>query len=99
MNYRAKCLGIMTLKVLPTSCFRYNSEKKKYKILDFKIVTDSPTLVLMMIMMMMLMMMTNCFCCMVKRQRRLALFPGGAIVRDPHHRESPIRRKHSGFDE
>ena len=32
--YRAKCFGIVTLKVLPTSCFRYNSEEKSAKIAD-----------------------------------------------------------------
>ena len=26
-------------------------------------------------------------------ERRLALFPAGTIVRDPHHRESPTRRE------
>ena len=26
-------------------------------------------------------------------ESRLALFPAGAIVRDPHHRESPTRRE------
>ena len=26
-------------------------------------------------------------------KRRLALFPTGAIVRDPHHRESPTHRE------
>ena len=26
-------------------------------------------------------------------KRRLALFPAGTIVRDPHHRESPTRRE------
>ena len=26
-------------------------------------------------------------------ERRLALFPAGAILRDPHHRESPTRRE------
>ena len=26
-------------------------------------------------------------------ERRLALFPAGAIVRNPHHRESPTRRQ------
>ena len=26
MIYIAKCLGIVTLKVFPTNCFRYNSE-------------------------------------------------------------------------
>ena len=40
-----------------------------------------------------LMMMMNCFCGMVDRQRRLALFPAGTIVTDPHHCESPTRRK------
>ena len=29
-------------------------------------------------------------------ERRLALFPAGTIVRDPHHRESPTRR--AGFE-
>ena len=29
--YRAKCLGIVTLKVLPTSCSHYNSEEKTLK--------------------------------------------------------------------
>ena len=40
-----------------------------------------------------LMMMMNCFCGMVDRQRRLALFPAGTIVTDPHHCESPTRRE------
>ena len=31
MICRAKCLGIVTLKVLPTSCSRYNSEEKSPK--------------------------------------------------------------------
>ena len=26
-------------------------------------------------------------------ERRLTLFPGDTIVRDPHHRESPTRRE------
>ena len=46
----------------------------------------------MKMMMMMMMMMMNFFCGMVHRQRRLALFPAGTIVRDPHHREFPTRR-------
>ena len=29
--YRTKCLGIVTLKVLPKSCSHYNSEKKSPK--------------------------------------------------------------------
>ena len=34
------------------------------------------------------------FCGMVLiDKRRLALFPAGTIVRDPHHRESPTRRE------
>ena len=34
------------------------------------------------------------FCGMVVTdERRLALFPAGTIVRDPHHRESPTRRE------
>ena len=35
----------------------------------------------------------NCFSGMFDRQRRVALFPAGTIVRDPHYRESPTRRK------
>ena len=42
-------------------------------------------------MMMMMMMMMNCFCGMVDRRNAFSLFPAGTIVRDPHHRESPIR--------
>ena len=38
-------------------------------------------------------MMMNCFCGMVDRQRNLALFPAPAINKDPHHHESPTRRK------
>ena len=34
--YRAKCLGILTLKALPKSCFCYNSEEKNHKFLDPK---------------------------------------------------------------
>ena len=30
-------------------------------------------------------------------ERRLALFPVGTIVRDPHHLKSPIRRHAAGF--
>ena len=30
--YRAKCLGIVTLKVLPKTYFRYNSEEKGTKL-------------------------------------------------------------------
>ena len=33
---RAKCLDIVTLKLLPTSCFRYNSEEKSTKFLNPK---------------------------------------------------------------
>ena len=29
---RGKCLGIVTLKILRTSCFRYNPEKKSAKL-------------------------------------------------------------------
>ena len=29
---RPKCFDIVTLKILSTSCFRYNSEEKKHKI-------------------------------------------------------------------
>ena len=35
--FRAKCLGIVTLKVLPTSCSRYNSENKSSKFLFQKV--------------------------------------------------------------
>ena len=33
MIYRAKCLGIVTLKSLPTTCFHYNSEELSSKFL------------------------------------------------------------------
>ena len=46
----------------------------------------------MLMMMMMMMMMMNCFCGTVDRQNT-ALFSVGTIVRDPHHRKSPIRRE------
>ena len=45
------------------------------------------------------MMMMNCFCVFVAwltDERRLALFPAGTIVKDPHHRESLTRR--AGFE-
>ena len=29
--YKAKCLGMVTLRVLPTTCFRYSSEEKSSK--------------------------------------------------------------------
>ena len=31
MIYRAKCFGITTLKVLPTSCFRFNLDENSTK--------------------------------------------------------------------
>ena len=30
-------------------------------------------------------------------EKRLALFPAGTIIRDPHHRESPTRREQDGI--
>ena len=44
-------------------------------------------------MMMMMMMMINFLCGMLTNERRLALFPAGTIVSDPHHCESPTRRE------
>ena len=39
-------------------------------------------------------MMMNCFCGMVdQKKRRLALFTGGSIVRDPQHLESTTSRE------
>ena len=38
------------------------------------------------------MMMTIVFVVWFTDERRLALFPVGTTVRDPHHRESPTRR-------
>ena len=29
--YKTKCIDIVTLQILPISCFRYNSEEKKHK--------------------------------------------------------------------
>ena len=46
-----------------------------------------------MMMMMMMMMMMNCFVVWLTDESRLALFPAGTIVRDPHHRESLTRRE------
>ena len=42
---------------------------------------------------MIMMMMMNCFCGRLTDERRLALLLAGTIARDPHHRESPTRRK------
>ena len=33
---RAKCLDIVALKLLPTSCFRYNAEEKSTKFRNLK---------------------------------------------------------------
>ena len=44
------------------------------------------------ILMMMMMMMHVCVVWLTD-ERRLALFPAGIIVRDPHHRESPASRE------
>ena len=38
--------------------------------------------------MMMMVMMMNCFVVWLTDKRRLAIFPAGTIVKDPHHRES-----------
>ena len=41
-----------------------------------------------------MMMIMNCFYGIVDRRKA---FPAGTIVRDPHHRESPLRRlRHAG---
>ena len=40
---------------------------------------------------MIMMMMMNCFVIWLTDKGRLALFPAGTIVRDPHHRESLTR--------
>ena len=38
-------------------------------------------------------MMMNCICGRLTDEKYLALFPAGAIVRDPHHRKSPTCRE------
>ena len=38
-------------------------------------------------------MMMNCFCSMVDGRMAFSLISIGTIVRDPHHRKSPTRRK------
>ena len=48
---------------------------------------------ILMMMMMMMMMMMHVFVVWLTDERRLALFPAGIIVRDPHHRESPASRE------
>ena len=40
-----------------------------------------------------MMIMMNCVVVWLTDERRLALFPAGTTVRDPHHRESPTRRE------
>ena len=42
-DYRAKCLGIVTLRVLPTTCFPYNSEEisSKFPIPKMKPITTT----------------------------------------------------------
>ena len=41
-----------------------------------------------------MMMVAVCFCGIVdQKKRRLALFPAGTIIRDPHHGEFPTRRE------
>ena len=51
------------------------------------------SIIMMMMMVMMMMMMMNCFVVWLTDERRLALFPAGTIVGDPHHLESPTRRE------
>ena len=48
----------------------------------------SLTYFIMMTMMMMMMMMMMIFVIWLTDERRLALFPAGTTVRDPHHGES-----------
>ena len=38
-------------------------------------------------------MMMNCFVVWLTDEMRLALFPAGTIVRNPHHLESPTHRE------
>ena len=47
------------------------------------------------LMEMIMIMMMVIFLCVVwlTNERHLVLFPAGTIVRDPHHRKSPTRRK------
>ena len=40
-----------------------------------------------------MMIKMNCFVVRLTEERRLALFPAGTIVRDPHHLESLTRRE------
>ena len=42
-------------------------------------------MMMMMMIMMMMAMMMNCFSSRLTDERRLALFPAGITVRDPHH--------------
>ena len=48
---------------------------------------------ILMMMMMMMMMMMHVFVVWLTYERRLALFPAGIIVRDPHLSESPTSRE------
>ena len=58
-------------------------------LLVFYILYVPRNILMIMMMMMMMMMMMHVFVVWLTDERRLALFPAGIIVRDPHHRESP----------
>ena len=61
--------------------------------LKSEIFNDKKKFVNKNVFLMMMMMMMNCFIVWLIEERRLALFPAGSIVRDPHHSKSPARHE------
>ena len=58
------------------------------------IVTIIIIITTIIITILLMMMVAVCFCGIVdQKKRRLALFPAGTIIRDPHHGEFPTRRE------
>ena len=81
--------GLLNWKISKNRGIRHMHDKKLFERNCFSECSG----VLLKIHLMKFMMMMNCFCGMVDWRKRLALFPAGTIVRDPHHRKSPTRRE------
>ena len=83
-------------KLLLTTCFYYYSGlKQKQKVVQKFSRIHCPCKANQwtgFFMIETMMMMMNCFCDMVDRRKAFSLL-AGPIVRDPHRRESPTRRK------
>ena len=72
--------------LLTLNCIRDNEENTNLKDILFHLPNEGLESHVMMTMM-------NCFVVWLTDERRLALFPAGTIVRDPHHLESPTRNE------